>query len=287
MRGVLSADRTVVSELLASYENATGGSLSKEAKRGAGLRIDSKISLIRRYVSPTGLRRYASVVLIIAALVSAFFSTLIAQLVAPVIVCLCGLIGLQVYVAGRERRRHAALERDLPALLTSVASSVRAGIDPLRAIVDSQEYFPSDSPFVAEVRLFKERIAAGDDEFEVVESFLSGDAHPDVELFKRCIVLSRRHGSSLADPLHRVVRVVRQRQSFRRKTRAALAMHRMSAIGIALCALLIAVMQAAMNAKGVALAFKSPAGLVLISVGGVLISVGVGWMLCMGQEERL
>jgi Flp pilus assembly protein TadB len=187
----------------------------------------------------------------------------------------------------RSKRRRAALERDLPALLTSVASSVRAGVDPLSAIANCDQYLPSDSPFREEARLFKERLRAGEDEFLAIESFLGDDNCSEVELFKRCLVLSRQHGSSLAEPLHRVVRVIRQRQSFRRKTRAALAMHRMSAIGIALCAALIAVMQGVMNARGVALAFTKTAGVILISFGGVLILSGVFWMLSMGKEERL
>jgi len=187
----------------------------------------------------------------------------------------------------RSKRRRAALERDLPALLTSVASSVRAGVDPLSAIANCEQYLPSDSPFREEARLFKVRLRSGEDEFQAIESFLSGENSPEVELFKRCLVLSRQHGSSLAEPLHRVVRVVRQRQSFRRKTRAALAMHRMSAIGIALCAALIAAMQGIMNARGVALAFTKTAGVVLLSVGGALIVSGVFWMLSMGKEERL
>lgn len=187
----------------------------------------------------------------------------------------------------RSKRRRAALERDLPALLTSVASSVRAGVDPLSAIANCEQYLPSDSPFREEARLFKARLRSGEDEFQAIESFLSGENSPEVELFKRCLILSRQHGSSLAEPLHRVVRVVRQRQSFRRKTRAALAMHRMSAVGIALCAALIAAMQGIMNARGVALAFTKTAGVVLLSVGGALIVSGVFWMLSMGKEERL
>ena len=187
----------------------------------------------------------------------------------------------------RSRRRRATIERDLPALLTSVASSVRAGIDPLSAVANCDQYLPVDSPFREEARLFRERLRAGEDEFQAIEFFLHGDSSSEVELFKRCVMLSRQHGSSLAEPLHRVVRVVRQRQSFKRKTRAALAMHRMSAIGIALCAALIALMQGIMNAKGVALAFTKTAGIILLSAGGVLIVSGVFWMLNMGKEEKL
>lgn len=279
MRGLVAANRTIVAQLLSSYERAA---VSDKASEASSVRPTSSLSLIRRHVSPVALRRYAACVVILAGSVAGS-----ASVVAALGVCVAGAVGLFLYARRKEKRRHAAIERDLPALLTSVASSVRAGIDPLRAIGDAEEYFSVDSPFVSEVRLFKSKIAAGEDEYEAIEEFLADDDHADVELFKRCILLSRRHGSSLADPLHRVVRVVRQRQSFKRKTRAALAMHRMSAIGIALCAALIAIMQAAMNSKGVALAFEKTAGIVLLSLGGVLIVAGVGWMLCMGREERL
>jgi Flp pilus assembly protein TadB len=278
MRGLVAANRAIVSQLLSSYERPKSATAAEPDRTQPAI----DMSLVRRHVSKVALRRYAAVVVILAGLVAGSFSIL----GAPV-VCALGVVGLVWHAGRKEKKRHSAIERDLPALLTSVASSVRAGIDPLRAISDAEEYFPADSPFVSEVRLFKQRIAAGDDEFDAIEQFLADEDHTDVELFKRCILLSRRHGSSLADPLHRVVRVVRQRQSFKRKTRAALAMHRMSAIGIALCAILIAVMQAAMNSKGVALAFEKTAGVVLLSVGGVLIAAGVGWMLCMGREEKL
>jgi Flp pilus assembly protein TadB len=278
MRGLVAANRVIVSQLLSSY----GGLKGQSAENIDRAQPQFDMSLIRRHVSPVALRRYAASVVILAGLVGGSFSV-----IGALTVCALGAAGLYLFASRKEKRRHAAIERDLPALLTSVASSVRAGIDPLRAIGDAEEYFPADSPFVSEVRLFKQRIGAGEDEFETIEQFLADDDHADVELFKRCILLSRRHGSSLADPLHRVVRVVRQRQSFKRKTRAALAMHRMSAIGIALCAMLIAAMQAAMNAKGVAIAFERPAGIVLLSLGGVLIGLGVGWMLTMGREEKL
>jgi tight adherence protein B len=278
MRGLVAANRTIVSQLLASYERPKG----TDSEAGAAATRLQQVTALRRHTSPQGLRRYAAVVVILAGIVAGSFSVF-----GALAVCALGVGGVLFFVRHKEKKRTAAIERDLPALLTSVASSVRAGIDPLRAIGDAEEYFPAESPFGEELRLFKQRIVAGEDEFEVVEQLLAEDDHADVELFKRCIILSRRHGSSLADPLHRVVRVVRQRQSFKRKTRAALAMHRMSAVGIALCAILIAVMQAGMNAKGVSVAFQSTAGIVLLSVGAALIVLGVGWMLNMGREEKL
>jgi Flp pilus assembly protein TadB len=207
--------------------------------------------------------------------------------VAGVIVVLLTGGGRVVFKARVARARSMALERDLPALLNSVASSVRAGIDPVCALTDAREYLPPLSPLVAELGRFKNALASGVDEIKAIEELFGGDKAPDLELFTRCLILSRRHGSALSEPLYRVTRVVRQRQSFRRKTRAALAMHRMSAIGIALCAVCIGGLQLATNADGVRIAMGSSIGIWLLSSGVVLVAIGLVWMLMMGREERL
>lgn len=274
-----SINRAIISELLSSYGRAQ---VAGHANVNPDISDNANRESLLSGVNPRSIRRYLAVVCVLAVLVTIFSGPLYG-----ISVCALGTIAGGFYLGRLKSAKLSAIERELPALLTSVASSVRAGIDPLRAISEADEYFAATSPFVGELKLFKQRLAAGEDEVVAIEGFFSAQQHPDIELFKRCVILSRRHGSSLSDPLHRIVRVVRQRQSFRRKTRAALAMHRMSAIGIALCAGLIAIMQVAMNPKGITLAFSKTAGIVLLSIGGALILVGVVWMLAMGREERL
>lgn len=222
----------------------------------------------------------------VIALLAGLMTVLVSCLVGLGVVVL-GFLVVAIFAAHRQKRRTSMIERDLPVLFTAVASSVRAGIDPLRAICDAEGFLPAGSPITREVVLFKQRLAAGDDESVAVGRFFEHECHRDVELFKHCIVLSRRHGSSLAEPLHRVVRVVRQRQSFKRKTRAALAMHQMSAFGILLCAILVSSMQIAVNMAGVRVALADARGLALLSVGGSLVVIGVVWMTRMGKEEQL
>jgi Flp pilus assembly protein TadB len=185
----------------------------------------------------------------------------------------------------RKAKAHRwAIDRDLPALLTSIASSVRAGIDPLSALISARDYFPKETILVREVEKVRERLSQGEDEEEVIERFLAVYASQEGELFKRCLILSRRHGSSLAEPLHRITRVVRQRQSFRRKVKAALAMHRMSAIGIALCAAAMGALQFGMNPRAFDIAMNHPVGSKLLIAGVGLIVTGVVWMMMMGRE---
>lgn len=278
MRSLVTSDRSIVSQLLSPF----GGTPAQNDTQQRSLAVSAYLSRLLRFISVRELRNIA-----VGACLSA---GVLAGTIAPWlggVVLLAAFIGVWFRVGYRVRSRRSAIERDLPALLTSVASSVRAGIDPLQAIVDAEQYFPPDSPLVQEVRTFKRRLTEGEDEGRVVERFLEDDANRDAELFKQCILLSRRHGSSLSDPLHRVVRVVRQHQSFKRKTRAALAMHKMSAFGIMGCALITACLQVIVNSEGVKAAFADPRGVVLLSIGGSLIMLGVFWMMRMGREEVL
>lgn len=200
---------------------------------------------------------------------------------------LLGALAVAITILIRARKNRNALDRDLPALLTSVASSVRAGIDPLSALIGARDYFPKESVLVREIEKLRRGIAEGRDEEELIEEFLALYGNQDGELFKRCLILSRRHGGSLGEPLHRITRVVRQRQSFRRKTRAALAMHRMSAIGIALCAVAMTALQCAMSPDSLDLAIHHPLGSKLLIGGVITIISGLSWMLTMGREAKL
>ena len=195
-----------------------------------------------------------------------------------------GFGGTILRVWHRARANRSAVDRDLPALLTSVASSVRAGVDPVSALLAARDYFQKESPLVREIEALQRGLVNGGDEEEVIEGFLDIYPSQEGELFKRCLILSRRHGSSLGEPLHRITRVIRQRQSFRRKVSAALAMHRMSAIGIALCAVAMGALQLGMNPQALDIAMNHPTGGILLLIGVSLILLGVVWMMLMGRE---
>lgn len=224
-------------------------------------------------------------VLVVFALASG--ALVVVGLIVAALTFMLGAVCVYARVHLLARANRLAIDRDLPALLTTVASSVRAGMDPLSALLGARDYFPKGTILVREIERIRQGIQAGHDEEALLEGFLSLYGSRDGELFKGCLLLSRRHGGSLAEPLHRITRVVRQRQSFRRKTKAALAMHRMSAIGIALCALAMGALQFGMNPDALGLAFSHPVGGFILGGGLFLISVGLGWMLTMGTEGAL
>lgn len=273
-----AAERTIIESLLEPFPG------QDQSAPGAG---STALVRVAKVLQAAGLSLRAGVVC--------------ASLVAVLALCLvaCGHVLAATFVLGssallgaaavrrRARRRSEELERDLPALLTTIASSVRAGVDPVLGMVQARKFFRPESLVARELEEFDQRLKAGESEEAALEAFMAELSSADLQLFKRCMWLSRCHGASLAEPLHRVVRVVRQRQSFRRKTRGALAMHRMSAIGIALCAAVIGAIQFCMNDAGVRLAWEHPVGWKLLSAGGCLMGCGIGWMMSLGCEEKL
>lgn len=212
----------------------------------------------------------------------------IAALLIPVVGYRGGAIALGTavmfggFVLLRRRRNRfvhrEAFERDYPTLLIALASSVRAGLDPLVAIISARSLFPRESALRAELERFAEAIEAGLDEGLAIREFARSVQHPDVELLRTAYLLARREGSSLGECLHRLARVTRQRQSFRRKMRGAVAMQRLSAIGIAGCAILIALFQGVTNSRGVVEAISDPRGVAALSIGAALMLGGLLWM---------
>ena len=182
-------------------------------------------------------------------------------------------------------RRAEAFEKDYVPLLLSMASAVRTGLDPLVALDGCAKLFSSASEMRRHVEAFQERMEHGAQEDEAIRSFARDIAHPDVQLFRSTLVLARRQGSSLSQGLQRLARVTRQRQSFRRKMRASLALQRLSAIGIAGCAVVIGVIQAASNPQALSDALAHPIGRRALTLGVSLIVIGLCWMLFLSRRR--
>ncbi|RMG40649.1 MAG: hypothetical protein D6719_10315 [Candidatus Dadabacteria bacterium] len=198
--------------------------------------------------------------------------------------------GVWLFFEMQRIRRKAAsraekFERDYTAFLLSLASGVKTGSDPLTVLVKSYRLFPKESVISAELKRLEELVDSGLSEEEVVRQFAASISHPDISLFRSAFILSRKEGSSLSVCLHRLARVTRQRQSFRRKIRSAVAMQKLSAIGIALCTLIITAIQGLTNPDAILTALKHPVGVKALTFGVLLIITGLVWMLKLANRR--
>jgi Flp pilus assembly protein TadB len=169
-------------------------------------------------------------------------------------------------------------ERDYPTFLLSLAATIRAGVDPIAAFLINREMFAPESLLRVEIDKFSELIDKGNSETEAIQQFGYSVPHPDLPLFRTALQLSVVDGSPLGPALERLARVTRRRQSFRKKARGAVAMQRMSAFGILVCALSVALFQLMVNSDQILNSLSHPAGLKAYSLGATLLFGGVVWL---------
>jgi Flp pilus assembly protein TadB len=188
-------------------------------------------------------------------------------------------------VLRRATQRALAFERDFSAMILSLTSMVRAGKDPLVALRDQSEQWSSASVLGQELAQMAAALDAGISPRQVLEGFAKDIAYPDVALFRGAVCLSVEEGASLCPILERLAKVLRQRQSFRRKLRAALAMQRVSAFGIVGCAICVGLMQAVTQGERLWIVLQHPWGSTIISSGVSVMLIGLVWMLLMSRQR--
>ena len=189
---------------------------------------------------------------------------------------------------GMKRRifkRAEGFERDYTAFLLSLASAIRTGLDPLVALVESYQLFPETSVLRQELLKVRAAVEAGMAEERIISEFASTIRHPDVAMFRSAFMMARREGSSLGVCLERLARVTRQRQSFRRKTRAAVAMQKLSAYCIGGCVVMVGFVQFAANPKGMMTVASHPVGSKALLLAACLVVGGLGWMMRMSRAR--
>ena len=250
--------------------NSSGGfsSAERRASQGLFLYAGCKAVDVQRLYLRVG------VVAALGVALALFFLSLI-----PLVLPLIWVAGEYLRLNQRTNRRCESFESEFTALLVSLASSVRAGVDPIQALATGHEVFVSPGEIRTELLRFKELIAGGERAEGALAAFAASIRHPDIELFRSAVYLNLKEGASLAGALDRLTKVIRQRQSFRRKARSAVAMQRLSALGITLAFVAILGVQAVTNSETMLKVLDHPIGLPVLVTGMVLLFTGVFWML--------
>lgn len=185
----------------------------------------------------------------------------------------------------QERHRVKSFSNDLPALLVALASIIRAGGDAITAMLECRELFEEGGEMRRQLEAFRDSVKAGMTESEALRNFAHDIPLNEISLLRRALLLARSEGSSLGPALVRLARVTRQRQSFERKVRSALAMQRLSSMGLIACAGAILLFQYITNPQSVERALMNQGGLFCMSVGCLLVVVGTSWMIVLASSR--
>lgn len=182
------------------------------------------------------------------------------------------------------RKQHISTKRfldDLVALLQSLAAAIRSGMDPILALERCGSSLGEHSYLAKEVALLINKMT---DEAVPLHSALKLFANeindPCLDLFKHALKLAHDDGASISTCLQRLSRVTRQRQSFDRKVKSALAMQKLSTIGLLACASMMLMTQALTNFEAITRVFSNPLSLLVMTIGLILLFSG-GLMMAM------
>lgn len=206
---------------------------------------------------------------------SLFFPILITSLLVLVLIPLTA----SIYIQRKISKRVNLFDRDFPTFLQTLSSSVKAGLEPQEAISTSRSFMKKGSLLGEEIDSYKSLITKGTRKEEALIMFGDSVRHPDIALFSAALIISDKEGASIGESLQRLSRVVRNRQSFKRKSKTAVATQRFSGIGICFLAVFIVFSQYLMNKDAFITAINSPLGVKVFSISAVMFCLGVFWLM--------
>jgi Flp pilus assembly protein TadB len=211
------------------------------------------------------------------ALVAAFVFGIVTMIVgAPVpLALLAMLVGLAAPFAALRiaaRKRTKAFDEQLPDVLATIASTLRAGHGlrtALRAIVDDGAA-PASQEFGRV--LGEERLGRPLD--QAIDAMCQRLGSPDLEYVATAINVQARAGGSLASLFDTLSETVRERQRHARKVHALTALGRMSAIALVAMPIALAGLMTVISPSYMTPLYTSSGGHILIAV--CLTSMAIG-----------
>jgi tight adherence protein B len=194
-----------------------------------------------------------------------------------VILLLMGLAGCAPYgfVSFKVRRRTRAFEDQLPDILTTIASSLKAGHSfkqGLQAVVD-EDHQPASS----ELRRVLTETSLGRPMDDALAEMAARTGSENFEFAITAVTIQRQVGGSLAGLFDMVAETVRNRQQFARKIRGLTAMGRMSAYVLVGLPFLVALAITFLNPGYMDPLYHKTTGHYLIV--GTLVMMGLGSLM--------
>jgi tight adherence protein B len=196
--------------------------------------------------------------------------------VVALVLALLEVAGVRVAVGLRAGRRLRAFDGQLPELLTSLASALRAGHSFLQAFqaIAREAEEPAAGEFkraLAEARLGRPIEDALSDLTHRIES-------KELEFVLDAVVIQRQVGGSLAGIFDLVADALRERQQFLLRLRALTAMGRMSSTVLLGMPIAVCLLLTALNPDYMRPLYATPVGHQLLIVAVVLMLLGWAWL---------
>jgi tight adherence protein B len=238
---------------------AQGASLDL-ARAGINLRVGEYLLL----------RLLLAVVLFVVPLVAVRMA--LGGFIAGVVLAVVGYVTPALYVHLRQRRRRAAIEGQLAEGLTHIANAMRAGFALLQAIDSAARRLRP--PFTQELARLVTDVNMGRTLEDALVELGERVGSYDLDMVITAILIQRRTGGNLAEVLDNVAETMRERDRVRGEIRVLTAQQRFAGWVLSMWPVVLAGIFFLMNPDLMSNLWTTPAGLVLLTIAGVLQLLG-------------
>ena len=240
-----------------------------------------RLSGLDRFLEQAGLMMPVSRFLLISIACAVGALLFVSAVLAPpywfrVGIALLGGFAPYLVVAGRRRRRLGKIAESLPEAVDLIARALRAG----HAFPSALQMVGTEmvGPIATEFRITSEEVNFGvaiDAAFQNLATRVPSD---DVRFFVIAVLLQRETGGNLAEVLHNIATLIRDRFHLLGKVRVLAAEGKMSAWVLTGLPIVTALLMSVVHPEFIATLWRDPVGLSMIYASVMMIVVGVFWM---------
>lgn len=216
---------------------------------------------------------------VVGAVIHVIFGAVVLTLIGAV----AGYLVPSVLIRRRVRVRHEKFDLQLPDALTSVASSVRAGLSLPQAIEEVAENLPN--PIAQEFALIVRQYKTGLPLDEVLRTVQKRVNSRHFNLVCNALIINRERGGDVVHILERIEASLRELYRLEEKIRTETAGPRFEAQAMMFVPPVILLMFSIVQPELVSQLFRTPIGIVMVLFAAALMFVSFYWIQKIINED--
>lgn len=181
------------------------------------------------------------------------------------------------------KRRRAQIDRQLPAAISTMCNSIRAGLTLVQAIERLGEQAPE--PIRTEFKIMANRYAYGADLVATVREAKARLDMPNFNLFASALLLNREMGGDVSDTLNRIAQSLDRLRQMHQTVAAHTSEGRTNIKVLLIAPVIMLLMLSTVDAEGVTMLFTTPQGYSVLLLAAVLTCTGVYFAMRITRSE--
>ena len=127
------------------------------------------------------------------------------------VLMLGGFLAPIVYLQSKADKRAMLFLNDYPSILLAIASYMKAGLSLYPAMEKAARLFSDDNLVAQEIKLLLEKVSSGVSKEQAILSFAEHIRLPELELFRRALLLAADNGGKFVPTLYRLAVISKDR----------------------------------------------------------------------------